>query len=226
MPDARSPRFTRWSKDMARLAGRGGPWDHEQTAESLSPTLEEVDEVLEAIDGGGRRRNRESSRPVLQIRIPSQTRGRAFFSSFFGASRPDVLRDFDSWSAGTPRLRDVKVRAPTKVRNWTRSRRGPARRGKGDDLSRAAKALPNCERPKLGEGGAPSPRLGTPPGSSTRSRGAAELAGASRPATRRRRRELAIPDNARESRAPLGVSAEIALAGQRPLRRRVRRPRP
>src|SRR6185295_20144653 len=46
--------FTRLVDIMARLRGPGGcPWDREQTPQSLRPyLLEEVYEVLEAIDGG------------------------------------------------------------------------------------------------------------------------------------------------------------------------------
>src|SRR5512138_2261189 len=46
--------FTRLVDIMARLRGPGGcPWDREQTPETLRPYLvEEVYEVLEAIDGG------------------------------------------------------------------------------------------------------------------------------------------------------------------------------
>jgi tetrapyrrole methylase family protein / MazG family protein len=46
--------FTRLVDIMARLRGPDGcPWDREQTPETLRPYLvEEVYEVLEAIDGG------------------------------------------------------------------------------------------------------------------------------------------------------------------------------
>src|ERR671937_1938407 len=55
MPDPCVPAvFTRLVEIMARLRGpQGCPWDREQTPESLRPyLLEEVYEVLEAIDAG------------------------------------------------------------------------------------------------------------------------------------------------------------------------------
>src|SRR3981081_4648516 len=52
MPITTGERFERAVSIMARLRGAGGgPWDREQTFDSIKPyTLEETYEVLEAID--------------------------------------------------------------------------------------------------------------------------------------------------------------------------------
>jgi nucleoside triphosphate diphosphatase len=134
MPDPSvAEAFTRLVDIMARLRGPGGcPWDREQTPESLRPyLLEEVYEVLEAIDGGDAGAIRdELGDLLLQIVFQSQLAAEA--GRFTVA---DVARAIaDKLVRRHPHVfGDVQVRdAQEVVRNWGRIK-AEERRAKGTD---------------------------------------------------------------------------------------------
>jgi MazG family protein len=147
--------FTRLVEIMARLRGpEGCPWDHEQTPESLRPyLLEEVYEVLEAIDGGDAAALRdELGDLLLQVVFQSQI---AAESGRFTVA--DVTRAIsDKLVRRHPHVfADVKVSgADEVVRNWSRIKAEERRAaGKdGDPFASVPRALPGLVRAhRLGE---------------------------------------------------------------------------
>ncbi len=156
MPDAKvAEAFTRLVDIMARLRGPGGcPWDHEQTPESLRPyLLEEVYEVLEAIDGGDTDAVRdELGDLLLQIVFQSQI---AAESGRFTVA--DVARAIsDKLVRRHPHVfADVQVSgADEVVRNWSKIKAEERRAaGKDGDLfASVPRALPGLVRAhQLGE---------------------------------------------------------------------------
>ena len=141
--------FTRLIAIMARLRGPGGcPWDHQQTPESLRPyLLEEVYEVLEALDGGDAGAVRdELGDLLLQIVFQSQI---AAESGRFTVA--DVAHSIsDKLVRRHPHVfADVKVSgADEVVRNWSKIKAEERRAaGKGDDpFASVPKALPALVR--------------------------------------------------------------------------------
>jgi MazG family protein len=147
--------FTRLVDIMARLRAPGGcPWDREQTPESLRPyLLEEVYEVLEAIDAGDSAAVRdELGDLLLQIVFQSQLAAEA---GRFDVS--DVARAIaDKLVRRHPHVfGDVAVRdADEVVRNWRRIKAEERRAaGKEDDVfAGVPAALPALVRAQqLGE---------------------------------------------------------------------------
>src|SRR5882724_2567751 len=113
--------FTRLVDIMARLRAPGGcPWDHEQTPETLRPfLLEEVYEVLEAIDHGDASAMRdELGDLLLQIVFQSQLAAEAgrFTVADVASAITDKLVRRHPHVFG-----DVEVRDADEVmRNWRR----------------------------------------------------------------------------------------------------------
>ena len=134
MPDPRvADAFTRLVDIMARLRGPGGcPWDREQTPESLRPyLLEEVYEVLEALDRGDASATRdELGDLLLQIVFQSQLAaeaGRFTVADVATAIAEKLVRRHPHVFG------DVQVRdADEVVRNWRRIK-AEERRAKGVD---------------------------------------------------------------------------------------------
>jgi MazG family protein len=125
--------FARLVDIMARLRGPGGcPWDREQTPESLRPYLvEEVYEVLEAIDGGDAAAVRdELGDLLLQIVFQSELAaeaGRFTIADVARAIAEKLVRRHPHVFG------DVQVRdADEVVRNWKRIK-AEERRAKGED---------------------------------------------------------------------------------------------
>ena len=125
--------FSRLVDIMARLRGPDGcPWDREQTPETLRPyLLEEVYEVLEALDGGDAAAIRdELGDLLLQIVFQSQLAAEAgrFTVADVATAIADKLVRRHPHVFG-----DVKVRdAQEVVRNWGRIK-AEERRRKGED---------------------------------------------------------------------------------------------
>jgi MazG family protein len=147
--------FTHLVEIMARLRGPGGcPWDHEQTPESLRPyLLEEVYEVLEAIDAGDAAALRdELGDLLLQIVFQSQI---AAESGRFTVA--DVARAIsDKLVRRHPHVfADVQVSgADEVVRNWSKIKAEERRAaGKdGDSFASVPRVLPALARAhQLGE---------------------------------------------------------------------------
>lgn len=137
--------FTRLVGIMARLRGPGGcPWDHEQTPETLRPyLLEEVYEVLEALDGGDAGAIRdELGDLLLQIVFQAQIaaeHGRFTVVDVAQAIADKLVRRHPHVFA------DVKVSgADEVVRNWSKIKAEERRAaGKGDDpFASVPNALP------------------------------------------------------------------------------------
>jgi MazG family protein len=156
MPDTTvAEAFTRLVETMARLRGPGGcPWDHEQTPESLRPyLLEEVYEVLEAIDAGDATALRdELGDLLLQIVFQSQIAaegGRFTVADVARAIADKLIRRHPHVFA------DVKVSgADEVVRNWSKIKAEERRTaGKsGDAFASVPRALPALARAdRLGE---------------------------------------------------------------------------
>jgi tetrapyrrole methylase family protein / MazG family protein len=125
--------FTRLVDIMARLRGPGGcPWDREQTPESLRPyLLEEVYEVLEAIDGGNAAAIRdELGDLLLQIVFQSELAREA--GRFTVADVADAISE--KLVRRHPHVfGDVAVRDAQEVaRNWRRIK-DEERRAKGEN---------------------------------------------------------------------------------------------
>src|SRR5438445_2110372 len=125
--------FTRLVDIMARLRGPGGcPWDREQTPASLRPyLLEEVYEVLEAIDGGDAAAIRDELGDVLlQIVFQSQLAAEAgrFTVADVAGAIADKLVHRHPHVFGDVQVRD----AQDVVRNWRRIK-AEERRTKGED---------------------------------------------------------------------------------------------
>ena len=125
--------FTRLADIMARLRGPGGcPWDREQTPASLRPfLLEEVYEVLEALDSGDAAALRdELGDLLLQIVFQSQLAAEAGRFTIADVARTiaDKLVRRHPHVFGEVPVRD----AQDVVRNWTRIK-AEERRQKGDD---------------------------------------------------------------------------------------------
>ncbi|HJQ83725.1 MAG TPA: nucleoside triphosphate pyrophosphohydrolase [Candidatus Binatia bacterium] len=125
--------FTRLVEIMARLRAPGGcPWDREQTPQSLRPyLLEEVYEVLEAIDHGDPAAIRdELGDLLLQIVFQSELAaeaGRFTVADVATAIADKLVRRHPHVFA------DVQVRdADEVVRNWRRIK-AEERRSKGED---------------------------------------------------------------------------------------------
>jgi MazG family protein len=156
MSDARRVEsFARLVEIMARLRGPGGcPWDREQTPESLRPyLLEEVYEVLEAIDGGDADAVRdELGDLLLQVVFQSQLAaeaGRFTVDDVARAISEKLVRRHPHVFG------DVQVRDADEVmRNWKRIK-AEERRSKGEDgdvLAGVPAALPALLRAEqLGE---------------------------------------------------------------------------
>jgi tetrapyrrole methylase family protein/MazG family protein len=147
--------FTRLVEIMTRLRGPGGcPWDHEQTAESLRPyLLEEVYEVLEAIDGGdaGALRD-ELGDLLLQVVFQSQIAaesGRFTVGDVASAISDKLVRRHPHVFG------DVEVSgADEVVRNWSKIKAEERRAaGKsGDSFASVPRTLPGLARAhQLGE---------------------------------------------------------------------------
>jgi len=125
--------FTRLVELMARLRAPGGcPWDREQTSASLRPyLLEEVYEVLEAIDAGdaGHLRD-ELGDLLLQIVFQSQLASEAgrFTIADVACAIVDKLVRRHPHVFGDARVRD----ADEVVRNWRRIK-AEERRTTGED---------------------------------------------------------------------------------------------
>src|SRR5881296_87030 len=125
--------FTRLVDLMARLRAPGGcPWDREQTPETLRPyLLEEVYEVLEAIDHGDAEAIRdELGDLLLQIVFQSQLAAEAgrFTVADVASAIADKLVRRHPHVFGDVQVRD----AQEVVRNWRRIK-AEERRGKGED---------------------------------------------------------------------------------------------
>jgi len=125
--------FTRLVDIMTRLRAPGGcPWDREQTPESLRPYLvEEVYEVLEAIDGGDADAVRdELGDLLLQVVFQSQLAAEAGRFTIADVARAIA----DKLVRRHPHVfGDVQVRdADEVVRNWRRIK-AEERRSKGQD---------------------------------------------------------------------------------------------
>src|SRR5438309_2617442 len=147
--------FTRLVDIMARLRAPGGcPWDREQTPASLRPyLLEEVYEVLEAIDAGDAAHLRdELGDLLLQIVFQSQLaaeEGRFDAADVARAIAAKLVRRHPHVFG------DVQVRdADEVIRNWRRIK-SEERRAKGDDhdlFAGVPQALPALLRAdQLGE---------------------------------------------------------------------------
>ena len=147
--------FTRLVELMARLRAPGGcPWDREQTSASLRPyLLEEVYEVLEAIDAGdaGHLRD-ELGDLLLQIVFQSQLASEAgrFTIADVACAIVDKLVRRHPHVFGDARVRD----ADEVVRNW-RCIKAEERRTTGEDgdlFASVPAALPALVRAQqLGE---------------------------------------------------------------------------
>jgi nucleoside triphosphate diphosphatase len=125
--------FTRLVDIMARLRGpEGCPWDREQTPESLRPyLLEEVYEVLEAIEGGEPAAIRdELGDLLLQIVFQSELAAEAgrFTVADVATAIADKLVRRHPHVFGDVQVRD----AEEVVRNWRRIK-AEERRSKGED---------------------------------------------------------------------------------------------
>src|SRR5437763_11420273 len=141
--------FTRLVELMARLRAPGGcPWDREQTSASLRPyLLEEVYEVLEAIDAGdaGHLRD-ELGDLLLQVVFQSQLAseaGRFTIADVANAVTDKLVRRHPHVFG------DVEVRDADEVmRNWRRikAEERHARGGKHDPLASVPAALPALAR--------------------------------------------------------------------------------
>jgi len=147
--------FTRLVDIMARLRGPGGcPWDHEQTPQSLRPyLLEEVYEVLDALDGGDPGAVRDELGDLLlqivfQAQIAAES-GRFTVGDVARAIADKLVRRHPHVFA------DVTVSgADEVVRNWSRIKAEERRAaGKDEDLfASVPKALPALVRAhQLGE---------------------------------------------------------------------------
>src|SRR5713101_2732059 len=147
--------FTRLVDLMARLRAPGGcPWDREQTPASLRPyLLEEVYEVLEAIDAGDAAHLRDELGDLL-LQIVFQSQLAAEEGRFTVA---DVARAIaDKLVRRHPHVfGDVEVRDADEVmRNWRRikAEERRARGGDHDPLGTVPVALPALARAQqLGE---------------------------------------------------------------------------
>jgi len=129
--------FARLVDLMARLRAPGGcPWDREQTPASLRPyLLEEVYEVLEAIDAGDAAHLRdELGDLLLQIVFQSQLAaetGRFTVAEVARAIADKLVRRHPHVFG------DVEVRdAGEVVRNWRRIK-AEERRAAGEDMGRS-----------------------------------------------------------------------------------------
>jgi MazG family protein len=147
--------FARLVEIMAQLRGpEGCPWDREQTPESLRPYLvEEVYEVLEAIDGGdGEAVRDELGDLLLQVVFQSQLAAEAGRFTIADVARAisDKLVRRHPHVFGDVRVRD----ADEVVRNWKRIK-AEERRTKGeaaDPFAGVPAALPALVRAdQLGE---------------------------------------------------------------------------
>src|SRR5437016_7612104 len=125
--------FTRLVDLMARLRAPGGcPWDREQTPVSLRPyLLEEVYEVLEAIDAGDAAHLRDELGDLL-LQIVFQSQLAAEVGRFTVADVATAIAD--KLVRRHPHVfGDVQVRdAEEVVRNWRRIK-AEERRSKGED---------------------------------------------------------------------------------------------
>src|SRR5206468_85825 len=195
--------FTRLVDLMARLHAPGGcPWDREQTPASLRPSpLEEVDEVLEAIDADDPAHLRdELGDLLLQIVFQSELAAEAgrFTVADVAHAIVDKLVRRHPHVFGDVRVRD----AGEVVRNWRRIKAEERRTaGEDGDLFAGVRAAPR--------GGGADARPGA---RRPRSRG-------TRPAVGGGQARLTRPGARGSSRAPLGGSdhrGEPPLGAQAP----------